>query len=163
MTVVTVHGRVSSRPKRRVDSVPVRRIRPGIRVIVGGTSTVTGSRQIFSNKEEWGKGVGPGKRGKVAKLRWRERGRGEKVEIGIHDGSRPIGYEQQLTSGSVQLPALCRRRFSRRHSPRPIGYERQLPSESVQLPGVLPPSGRGSQEGVVHVRYCISGDACESI
>ena len=53
---VTVHGlrtycarTVSSSPRRRSPSVPVRMIRPGIRVVVGGTSTVSGSRWIIPN------------------------------------------------------------------------------------------------------------------
>ena len=49
VTAVTVHGRLSSRPKGRADSVPVRRIRPGIRVVLGGTSTVSGSRRLIPN------------------------------------------------------------------------------------------------------------------
>ena len=53
---VTAHGlctyyarTVSSSPRRRSPSVPVLMIRPGIRVVVGGTSTVSGSRQIIPN------------------------------------------------------------------------------------------------------------------
>ena len=49
VTVVTVHGRVSSRPNSRVLSVPVRILRAGVRVVVGGTSTVSGSRRIVPN------------------------------------------------------------------------------------------------------------------
>ena len=53
---VTAHGlrtycalTVSNSPRRRSPSVPVRMIRPGIRVVVGGTSTVSGSRRIIPN------------------------------------------------------------------------------------------------------------------
>ena len=53
---VTAHGlrtycarTVSSSPRRRSPSVPVRMIRPDIRVVVGGTSTVSGSRRIIPN------------------------------------------------------------------------------------------------------------------
>ena len=52
---VTAHGvtdcarTVSSSLKRRSPSVPVLMIWPGIRVVVGGTSTVSGSRQIIPN------------------------------------------------------------------------------------------------------------------
>ena len=46
VTVVTMHGRVISRMESRV---PVRRIRPAIRVVVGGTSTDSGSRRIIPN------------------------------------------------------------------------------------------------------------------
>ena len=49
VTVVTVHGRVISRVKSRVLSVPARILRSGIRVVVGGTSTVLGSRRIIPN------------------------------------------------------------------------------------------------------------------
>ena len=46
VTVVTVHGhgRVVSGPKSRVLSVPIRRIWSGVRGVVGGTGTVSGSR-----------------------------------------------------------------------------------------------------------------------
>ena len=47
VTVVTVHGRVISRPKRRVLLVPVWNLQPCIRVVVGGISTVSGSRRII--------------------------------------------------------------------------------------------------------------------
>ena len=40
---------VSSSPRRRSPSVPVRMIRPGIRVVVGGSSTVSGSLRIIPN------------------------------------------------------------------------------------------------------------------
>ena len=53
---VTTHGlrtyctrTVSSNPRRRSPSVTVRMIRPGIRVVVGGTNTVSGSRRIIPN------------------------------------------------------------------------------------------------------------------
>ena len=49
MTVVTVQGRVITRVKSRVLSVLARILRPGIRVVVGGTSTVSGSRRIILN------------------------------------------------------------------------------------------------------------------
>ena len=55
---VTAHGlrtycarTVSSCPRRRSPSVPVRMIRPGIRVVVGGTSTVSGSRRMIPNTQ----------------------------------------------------------------------------------------------------------------
>ena len=41
---------VSSSPRRRSPSVPVRMIWPGIRVKVGGTSTVSGYRRIIPNR-----------------------------------------------------------------------------------------------------------------
>ena len=51
---VTAHGPrtdADSSPRRCSPSVPVpvRMIRPGIRVVVGGTSTVSGSRRIIPN------------------------------------------------------------------------------------------------------------------
>ena len=46
VTVVTVHGR---RVKSRVLSVPARLVLSGIRVVVEGTSTVSGSRRIIPN------------------------------------------------------------------------------------------------------------------
>ena len=49
VTVMTVHGRVISRVKRRVLSVPIRILLQGIRVVVGETSTVSGSRRIIPN------------------------------------------------------------------------------------------------------------------
>ena len=63
---VTAHGlrtysarTVSSSPRRRSPSVPVRMIRPGIRVVVGGTSTVSGSRRIIPNNRRCpGRGAG---------------------------------------------------------------------------------------------------------
>ena len=51
-TSVTTHGLViSSDPKGRVASVPVRGIRRGILVVVGETSTVSGSRRQTGGRE----------------------------------------------------------------------------------------------------------------
>ena len=45
---------VSSSPRRHSPSVPIRMIRPGIRVVVGGTSTISGSRRIIPNTHRLG-------------------------------------------------------------------------------------------------------------
>ena len=52
MTVVTVRVRAVSRVKSRVLSVPARLVWPGIRVVVGGTSTVSGSRRGIPNMSD---------------------------------------------------------------------------------------------------------------